>query len=190
MPLNKETTHTHTHTHTYIYIYIYIVIHRQTVSFYQNSSVWLDTQDARSLDRNQSNGPRWLREFLRYLFSNSSSSRLFTFLYLIGYQSAQFFRRALHFASGSRQFHHQSAQPPWRSVYCHLQTGCFVLSERFSVAWHAGRSKTGYICIYKYTWSVLHMIFESKIGTQKLTHTYPHRGASGGVMVSKLDLQT
>ena len=24
-------------------MYIYIVIHRQTVSFYQNSSVWLDT---------------------------------------------------------------------------------------------------------------------------------------------------
>ena len=24
------------------YIYIYIVIHRQTVSFYQNSSMWLD----------------------------------------------------------------------------------------------------------------------------------------------------
>ena len=38
-----------------IYIYIYIVIHRQTVSFYRNSSVWLDTQDARSLDRNPSN---------------------------------------------------------------------------------------------------------------------------------------
>ena len=33
----------------------YIVIHRQTVSFYQNSSVWLDTQDARSRDRNPSN---------------------------------------------------------------------------------------------------------------------------------------
>ena len=39
----------------YIYIYIYIVIHRQTVSFYQNSSVWLDPQDARSRDRNPSN---------------------------------------------------------------------------------------------------------------------------------------
>ena len=39
----------------HIYIYIYIVIHRQTVSFYQNSSVWLDTQDARSRDRNPSN---------------------------------------------------------------------------------------------------------------------------------------
>ena len=76
-------THTNTHTYTYIYIYIYIwkpinthiyvskcnrksnvyiniyiyiyiVIHRQTVSFYQNSSVWLDTQDARSRDRNPS----------------------------------------------------------------------------------------------------------------------------------------
>ena len=27
----------------YIYIYIYIVTHRQTASFYQNSSVWLNT---------------------------------------------------------------------------------------------------------------------------------------------------
>ena len=34
---------------------VYIVIHRQTVSFYQNSSVWLDTQDARSQDQNPSN---------------------------------------------------------------------------------------------------------------------------------------
>ena len=39
----------------YLHIYIYIVIHRQTVSFYQNSSVWLDPQDARSRDRNPSN---------------------------------------------------------------------------------------------------------------------------------------
>ena len=35
----------------------------------------------------------WLRELLRYLCSNSSSCS-FTFLYPIGYQSAQFFRRA------------------------------------------------------------------------------------------------
>ena len=35
----------------FIYIYIYIVIHRQTVSFYQNSSVWLDPQDARERKR-------------------------------------------------------------------------------------------------------------------------------------------
>ena len=37
----------------YVCMYVCTVIHRQTVSFYQNSSVWLDTQDARS--RNPSN---------------------------------------------------------------------------------------------------------------------------------------
>ena len=33
-------------------MYIYIVIHRQTVSFYHNASVWLDTLDSQSWDRN------------------------------------------------------------------------------------------------------------------------------------------
>ena len=47
----------------YIYIYIYIVIHRQTVSFYQNSSVWLDTQDAKFQTFRPPSGPRWLRKF-------------------------------------------------------------------------------------------------------------------------------
>ena len=35
-----------------ILVYIYIVIHRQTVSLYHNSSVWLDRLDSRSWDRN------------------------------------------------------------------------------------------------------------------------------------------
>ena len=38
-----------------LHTHIYIVIHRQTVSFYQDSSEWQDTQDARSRDRNPSN---------------------------------------------------------------------------------------------------------------------------------------
>ena len=42
-------------TNLSIILSIYIVIHRQTVSFYQNSSVWLDTLDARSRDQNPSN---------------------------------------------------------------------------------------------------------------------------------------
>ena len=110
-----------------IYIYIYIVIHRQTVSFCQNSSVWLDTSDAWSRDRNPSNSTIDLvsdrsankrttlaKGIIRSLCSNSSSSvRLFTFLYPIGYQSAQFFRRASHYASGGRKFLRQSAQPPF-----------------------------------------------------------------------------
>ena len=35
----------HTHSHTHIFI------HRQTVSFYHNSSVWLETHDVSSWDR-------------------------------------------------------------------------------------------------------------------------------------------
>ena len=75
---------------------------------------------------------RWLREFLRYLCSNSRSVCLFTFLYPIGYQSAQFFRRALYYASGGRQFFRQSAQPPWESVYIviHRQCVCVCVCVR------------------------------------------------------------
>ena len=39
----------------YIYIYIYIFNHKRTVSLYHNSSVWLDTLDTSSLDRNPPN---------------------------------------------------------------------------------------------------------------------------------------
>ena len=58
--------------HIYLYIYIYIVIHTQTVSFYQNSSVRLNTPYARRRDKKPKtkfqtsrppSGPRWLREF-------------------------------------------------------------------------------------------------------------------------------
>ena len=89
---------------------IYIVIHRQIVSFYQNSSVWLDTWDARSRDRNPFNftfdsvldrsankRTTLAQGIFKVLCSNSSSVRSFTFLYPIGDQSAQFFRRALHY---------------------------------------------------------------------------------------------
>ena len=51
----KKSLHTHWRHHLYTHIYIYIVNQRQAVSFYQNSSVWLHTQDARSRDRNPSN---------------------------------------------------------------------------------------------------------------------------------------
>ena len=50
-----QHTHREMHIYIYIYIYIYIVIHRQTVSLYHNSSVWLDMYDAWSWDRNLPN---------------------------------------------------------------------------------------------------------------------------------------
>ena len=48
--INHDLSFQHTHTHAHIYIYIYIVIHRQTISLYYKSSVWLDTRDASSWD--------------------------------------------------------------------------------------------------------------------------------------------
>ena len=55
MDRSYRYVHTHTNTHIYIFIYIYIFIHRQAVSLYHNTSVWLDTQDASSWDRNPPN---------------------------------------------------------------------------------------------------------------------------------------
>ena len=64
----------------------------------------------------------WLKELLKYLCSNSSS-RLFTFLYPISYQSAQFFRRALHYASGGRKIPSQECLTPMgERIYYHPQT--------------------------------------------------------------------
>ena len=48
-------------------IYIYIVIQRQTVSLYHNSSVWLDTQDASSWNRNLAN---FTLDFVSYCSAN------------------------------------------------------------------------------------------------------------------------
>ena len=138
MPLNKETKP----NHLYIYIYIYIYYHPQTDCFILSELFSVARHAGRSKPGSKpiqlyvrlslrSLGQQayhvWQRELLRYLYSNSSSIRLFTFLYPIGYQSAQFFRRALHYASSGRRFLRQSAQPPWGSIYIviHRQTVSF-----------------------------------------------------------------
>ena len=118
----------------YIYIYIYIHCHPQTdcfilselfsvarhvghskpgskpIQLYIRQSLRLLSQQVYHI---------WLKELLRYLCSNSSS-RLFTFLYPIGYQSAQFFQRALHYASGGQKFLHQSAQHIYIYIYIYI----------------------------------------------------------------------
>ena len=104
---------------SYIYIYIYIYCHPQTETFALSEPFSV----ARPVGRTKLGSKPiqlyvrlnfkplgqqayhvWLRELLRYLCSNSSS-RLLTFLYPIGYQSAQFFRRTLHYASGGRSIY-------------------------------------------------------------------------------------
>ena len=71
----------------YIYIYIYIVIQRQTVSFYQNTSVWLDRLDFRSWDRNLADcnaNPRFCHEETNASERNLNAyaSHLFLFTYI------------------------------------------------------------------------------------------------------------
>ena len=146
----------------YIYIYIYIVIHRQTVSFYQNSSVWLDTHVARSSvarhARRSKPGSKPVqlylrplghqadhREFFKYLFSNSSSSLHFVYIF-IPYRLPECSILSKSFALCERRPTIPSpdgSTPMGERIYCHPQTDCFVLSELFSVARHARCSKPG-----------------------------------------------
>ena len=84
-------------------------MHRQTVSLYHNFSVWLDTQNTSSGDRNQ---PNFMVLYLlsRHLddlhqLGNYDALCISVRLYIFcatGYRSAQFVRRALHYEVDSR----------------------------------------------------------------------------------------
>ena len=95
----------------YMYIYIYIVIHRQTVSLYHNSSAWLDTKGASRWDRNSQNFTLDSVSYHTAILMAYVSSGIMTEIVLvfvcftfcaIRYESGQFVRRTLHYASGSR----------------------------------------------------------------------------------------
>ena len=71
----------YTHTHTYIYI----VIHRQTVSLYQNSSVWLNRLDSSSWDSNLADwnaNPRFYHTTMRKL---AQAKEILTLMYHISF---------------------------------------------------------------------------------------------------------
>ena len=68
-----------------------------------------------------------LGNFKVFLFLETAAAAfVHIFLYPIGYQSAQFFRRALHYASGGRIFLRQRAQPPWGSIYIYIYIYIYV----------------------------------------------------------------
>ena len=59
--------------------------------------------------------------FKVFLFLETAAAAfVYIFLYPIGYQSAQFFRRASHYSNGGRQFLRQRVQPPWGSIYMYI----------------------------------------------------------------------
>ena len=116
----------------YIYIYIYIYCHPQTDCFILSELFSVARHAGYSKP-----GSKPVQLYVRLSFrplghqadhvglgnfwgiylATAAAAICLHFLYPIGYQSAQFFRRALHYASGGWQFLRQSAQPPWGSVY-------------------------------------------------------------------------
>ena len=161
-------THTHTHTHTHIYIYC----HPQTDCFilseffYQNSV-------ARHVGRLKP-GSKPVQLYVRLtlrpldqqvyhdglgnykvLYRNSSSSIcLFIFLYPTSYQSAQFFQRALHYASSILR---QSAQLPWgERIYCHPQIYIYIYIYKLIYIYI-------YIYIYEFTSPSYWPVWDSKL---------------------------
>ena len=134
--------------------------------------MWLDTQDARSRDRNPSNftldcvsdHSATKRTTLAYVIlryfcflETAAAAFVYIFLYPIGYQSAQFFRRALHYARGGRQFLRQRAQPPWGSIYIYIYICVCVLVWRFGFMANQPLwviNVNSYLYIIKYIWCV------------------------------------
>ena len=83
----------------------------------------------------------WLRELFRYLCSNSSS-RLFPFLYPLGYQSAQFCQRALYYAKAVENSFTRVLNPHGGAyIVIHRQTVSFYQNSYIFAVW--------YICKWK-----------------------------------------
>ena len=88
-----------------------MVLHRQTVSLYHNLSVWLDTEDASSWDRNQTYFTLDLVSNCTAISAPYVSSRIITLFCIsfhlftfcdVGCRRTQFIRRALYYTGGSR----------------------------------------------------------------------------------------
>ena len=114
------------------YIYIYIYCHKQTDCFVV-SKLFSEARYVWRLKLGSKPAQLYVRLSIVPLSpqANHISSRIirpdvvaFVCLHFCstGHKSAQFVRRALHYASGSCKFLRQSFQPPWRSVYIYICT--------------------------------------------------------------------
>ena len=67
----------------YIHSYIYIVTHRQTVSLYHKSSVWLDRLDSQSWDRNLADWKANLRFYHSAMRKSAQAKEILMLMYHI-----------------------------------------------------------------------------------------------------------
>ena len=124
------------HSNIYIYIYIYIYCHPQTDCSVVSQLFGMAIH-AGHLQMGSKPSQIYVRLCIIPLSqqANHVSSEIirhyileFFCLHfsLTGYQSAQFIRRALHYASGSRKFLRQSAQHPRGRVYIYIPTCKYI----------------------------------------------------------------
>ena len=115
----------------YLYIYIYIVFCHLQIDCFIVSQLFSVTRHTRRFKLRSKSAQLYVKPSILPLGQQStyvsseitmhyvSTFACFTFC-LTGYQSAQFIRRVLHYAS---------AQPPdGGRIYCHPQTDCFIVS--------------------------------------------------------------
>ena len=154
------------------YIYIYIVIFRQTFSLYHNSSVWLETPDTASWARNLPNFTLDLVYSAQPGHYNALfiSFCLFTFC-AIGYWSAPFVRRALHYAGGAVNSFARVLNPREGSTYIVIQRQTVSLYNNTSVWLDTGDSSSWdtdflYFIIQRRDIAevLFHMILRCKVG--------------------------
>ena len=127
-----------------VYIYIHIYSHPQTDCFVLSELFSVVRHAGRSKP-----GSKPVQLYVRLCFrplvhqaghvgnltefsflETAAAAFVYIFLYPIGYQSAQFFRRALHYASGGWQFLRQRAQPPWGSIYIYIYIYIYMVCKR------------------------------------------------------------
>ena len=124
--ISNRNTYTHIYIYIYISIYIYIYSHPQTDCFVVSQYFTVASHVGRL-----KLGSKAAQLYVRLSIipfrqqTNHVSSGIIRhlvvafvclYLYLSGYENAQFLRRALHYSSGSRKFLCQSVQIPWRSI--------------------------------------------------------------------------
>ena len=111
----------------------------------------------------QPSGLRWLREFFKGIYLATAAA---AFVYIFHTLSAtrllnSYEELCITLGAADNSFARVLNPHGGAYVYCHPQTDCFILSELFSVARHAGHSKPGskpdlsFKCIFHHPQTVL-----------------------------------
>ena len=128
---------------------VYIVIHRQTVSLNQNSSVWLDTQDASSWDWNPANFTLDLVSYHSYIY-------IYIYIYIYSLYSNRL-QRCCGLNSLDSYYDFQLLLSPFHALGIILSaqtiTGITVIRMFFCFCYFKGKVQIFVYCCHFLLWS-------------------------------------